>query len=200
MSTKKIQFLVAGTLVGFACIANAQNFTGILDVNDQSPETGFFTSTSLSLDVANVVSPFPGGETGTFLSTVPAGSEVTGDSTLISGLSSTAVTENVSDFLVFASQGPFLSGTGTTPANRFAFDLTSLSETYNASTGLANFVGTGTLVDDQGVYANTAAELFLGFSGPNTYSFTVQAVPEPGTLTLLVAGLGMLPLLRRKKS
>jgi len=200
MSTKKIQFLAAGALVGFACVANAQNLTGILDVNDQAPETGFFTSSSLSLDVANVVSPFPGGETGSFLSLVPAGSEVTGDSAVISGLSATTVTENISDFLVFASQGPFISGTGTTPSDRFSFDLTSLSETYNASTGLANFVGVGTIVDDQGVYANTAADLFLGFSGPNTYSFTLQAVPEPGTLTLLVAGLGMIPLLRRKKS
>ena len=200
MSAKKIQFLVASTLVSFVCVAGAQNpFTGVLQVNDQTPETGFFTSSSLSMDISNVTSPFPGAATGTFALTVPAGSEVMADSTILGGLSSTPISESVPDFLVFASQGPFTGGIGTSPANRFSFDLLSLSEIYNPSTGLANFVGTGTLADAdvQGTYSTTPADLYIGFSGPNTYSFTVQAIPEPSTFGIL-AGLGLLPFIRRK--
>jgi hypothetical protein len=199
MNIKKIQFLVAVALVGSIGLANAQTpFTGTLDANDQSPETGSFTSTSISLDPSNLVSLLPSGESGTFTATVPPGSELSADTVDITGLSSTPVSEDIDGLLTFASQGPIPSGTGTTPVNRFSFDLTSLSEDY-VSSSVAFFTGYGTLLDDQGAYSETPAELLVTFSGPDTYSLTLQAVPEPTTISLVLAGLGVLPFLRRKR-
>lgn len=202
MSMKKIQFLVASGVVGFACFANAQTpFTGQLLVDDQSPETGSLTSSSLTLDADNHSSQFPGVATGTFATTVPAGSEITASTTTLGGLSTTPISENVT-LLEIASTGPFPSGTGTTPSDRFTYDLTSLSETYDSATGLATFNGLGTLVDDQNVYSDTPAEMVLTFSGPNTYSFTLQteAVPEPATFSLAAAGLLGALVFRRRNS
>jgi hypothetical protein len=202
MSMKKIQFLVASGVVGFACLASAQtSFTGFLYGYDQAPEPeiGSFTSSSLTLDGANYSSQFNGGESGTFLATIPAGSEITASTSTLGGLSSTPISENVVLF-DFASQGPLSTGTGTTPSDRFTYDLSSLSETYDSATQLAKFNGIGTLVDDQGLYANTLADLIITFSGPNTYSFTLQAeaVPEPATFSLVAAGmLGALVFRRR---
>jgi hypothetical protein len=145
------------------------------------------------LDASNYSEP--GSESGTFSGTVPDGTEVTAYSSNISGLSSTLQPVVISDFLQIGSAGPAIFGSaGTTPNNRFDFNLQTLEETASGT-----FVGFGMLVDTTGTYSTTAAEFQLSFSAPSNYSFSVEAVPEPATLTLALAGLGGLVFLRRKR-
>jgi len=179
----------APVVLSLAGVASAQNFTGSIGIQEDSSQTGSYTASSLMLDASNFSNP--GSASGTFLN-VPAGSIVTAYSSNITGLSSTPESLSISDFLQIGTPGYFGS-TGTTPNNRFDFNLQTLAEN---STG--DFTGFGTLTDTTGQYAPTAAELLLSFSTANNYSFTLQAVPEPGTLTL--AGLAIFPLLRRKSA
>ncbi len=184
--------LFAPVVLSLASVASGQNFTGTIGIQEDSSQTGTYTASSIMLDASNFTDP--GSATGTFASTVPAGTIVTAYSLNITGLSSTPENTPISDFLQIGTPGYFGS-TGTTPNNRFDFNLQTLEESSDG-----DYIGTGTLVDTQGQYANTGAELLLSFSTASNYSFTVQAVPEPGTITMVLAGLATLPLFRRKIS
>jgi hypothetical protein len=186
----KRHYLLAPVILCMAGTAGAQNFTGSVGIQEDTSQTGSYTASSLMLDSANFTDP--GSATGTFLTTVPQGTEVTAYSSNISGLSSTPLTLSIPDFLQIGTPGYFGSP-GTTPNNRFDFDLQSLAEPQSG-----NFIATGTLVDTQGTYANTPSEMLLSFSSANNYSFTLEAVPEPATVSLVLAGIGLLPFLRRK--
>ena len=189
MNFKKY-YLFAPVVLSVATVAGAQNFTGAVGIQEDTSQTGSYTASSIMLDVANFTDP--GSASGTFLSTVPGGTEVTAYGSNITGLSSTPESVSISDFLQIGTPGYFGSS-GTTPNNRFDFNLQTLAE---SSSG--DFIGTGTLTDTTGAYSPTSAELLLSFSTPNNYSFTLQAVPEPGTLAMALTGLAMLPLFRRK--
>ena len=188
-------FYLIPVILCLASVASAQEeFTGTVGIQEENPLTGAFTDTSLTLDALNFTEP--GSATETFDGTVPDGTEVTAYSTTISGLSSDLAPVSISDFLEIGTAGPVAFGSpGTTPTNRFDFNLQYMAET-DAVDG--EFIGYGTLVDTQGDYADTPAELALSFSNADTYSFVLEAVPEPATLTLLLGGVGMLPFLRRK--
>jgi hypothetical protein len=94
----------------------------------------------------------------------------------------------------------FPGGSGTSPLDRFDFDLATMAEdSYNSTTGAATFTGTGTLVDNAGTFTSSPADITINFSNAHTYTFTIATVPEPGTITLAVTGLlGALVLRRRK--
>jgi hypothetical protein len=191
---------ISGVLFTIVTCANAQSFTGKIGIQEDSGQTGSFTSSSLTMDISNYTEPFSG--SGTFSGalgsgTVPYGTEAFASGTTIAGLSSTPLSVAISDFLIIGAPGPAaFNSPGTTPNDRFDFELTSLAEN-NPTIGY--FTGTGILTDTQGVYQPTAAEMLLTFSGTNNYSFTLEVVPEPATLSLAAVGfLGALAFRRRK--
>lgn len=189
--------VISGAFFALVTVANAQSFTGSIGIQEDTSQTGSFTSSSLTLDNLNYTEP--GSGSGTFAppptGAVPNGTEAFAYSTALTGLSSTPETVNINDFVVIGGPGPALfASPGTTPNNRFDFELQTLTE--NSS---GDFTGMGILTDVAGIYSPTSAELLLSFSGVNNYSFTLQAVPEPTTLGLLGAGLlGTLAFRRRK--
>jgi hypothetical protein len=188
----KVHHLLVSAVLSLASVASAQIFTGAIGIQEDTSQTGSYTANSLTLDSANFTEP--SSASGTFLATVPNGTEITAYSSTISGLSSTPEFVSISDFLLIGTPGPAVFGSpGTTPNNRFDFDLQTLEEAQPGG-----FIGAGTLVDTTGTYADTSAEFILNFSGANNYSFTLEAVPEPATGSLVLAGLGLLPFLRRK--
>lgn len=186
---------LVAVLLCLASVARAQEeFTGTLGVQEDSSQTGGFTDSSLTLDISNITQY--GYATEDFQGTVPYGTEVTAYSATINGLSSGLSSLSISNFLQIGTAGAFGSP-GTTPLNRFDFNLQSLEESDPTN---GQFIGYGTLVDTTGGYSDTPAELELSFnqSEPNFYSFTLEALPEPAAFTLLLAGIGVLPFLRRK--
>jgi hypothetical protein len=196
MNLKKHYLLVA-VILSLAGVAAAQTpFAGSVGVQEDTTQSGSFTAGpdgSLMLDVSNYTDPLSG--SGTFsTANVPNATEVIADGVNLAGLSTTPTTEDISDYLQIGSPGTF-SSVGTSPNNRFDFELQTLAE--NSS---GDFTGTGILTDTAGDYTPTAAEFLLSFTpDSDNYSFTLQAVPEPATVTLVLAGLGVLPFLRRKK-
>jgi hypothetical protein len=184
-------------------LAKAQFITGSMGVivDPFTTSTSSFTSSSVSLNQLNLITH---SETGTFLTFVPALSDLTASTALLSGLSATPTVESVPNFLVFSTPDTTLSTSGTTPSNRFSFDLTSLSETaYNGST--ATFSGSGVITDSLGAFSATQATLDLAFSSQSGYTLTISipdtaAVPEPSTWALMLGGFGMLLFLTRRQA
>jgi hypothetical protein len=107
--------------------------------------------------------------------------------------------DSINNYLIFSSSLPFTND-GTTPVNRFDFDLQTITEdSFNSGTGAALFSGTGTIVDTTGAFQNTPGQLTVSFSAPDTYSLTLQAVPEPATVGLAATALLGMWITRRRK-
>jgi hypothetical protein len=159
---------------------------------------GSATSSSLTLQGSNLITQ----ATGDFLTLGAEDSGLTASTATVSGLSTTPSAESISDYFVFASPSSFpppFDGPGTTPSDRFDFELTSLTETaYNGAVGVSSFSGAGTITDSAGVYNPTPATFTIGFSSPSNYSFTFDTVPEPTTLGLAAISLGALAMRRRR--
>jgi len=195
MNIKTIQLLVSVASLAFVSAGNAQQINGGLTVEPVVVGSSW-TSSTLTLDAVNYVFS----TSGDFASTVPTFGVLTADASTISSLSTSPTAENISDFFVFSGSGGGFGALGTSPNNRFDFNLSTLTDV-----GAGVFTGTGTVVDTAsiGAFAPTPASFTLGFSGANNYSFsfdtTPTAVPEPTTISLLVTGLvGALAIRRRK--
>ena len=195
MTIKKFQIIVCAASLTLAGAANAQVFTGVLGIQEGSPQKSSFTSTSLALDSTNLILS----ASGLFATQVPMLSDLTAYSSVISGLSSSPMNDPITGFFTFSAPDTLVNS-GTTPVDRFVFNLATITEAAYNSSQNADFSGTGTLVDTQGIYANTPAEFNLSFSGPSTYSFTLQAVPEPATISLVATGLLATLAFRRRKT
>jgi hypothetical protein len=197
MKPEKLSLCAALGTLGFATMASAQSFIGSMGAFNNPPEApaSSYTSSSLTLDAANQIN---GSKTGTFLDFVPTKSALTAYASTISGLSATPLSDAIPDFFVFSSVNPDFPGAGsTTPANRFVFNLATITETDGVN---GYFSGTGTLSDTQAAFSDTPGIFTLTFTGQGNYSFTLAAVPEPTTITLAAAGLlGALALRQRRK-
>ena len=168
----------------------AAQINGGIAVGGSTNSQGF-TSSSLTLTGESFVESSLGD-----LSTADLGSFPVIDSSTISGLSTTAASESINDFFEFSSPG-ILSSTGTTPADRFVFDLSSLTEAAYFSPALgADFSGSGTLVDTTGQLQSALANFSLSFSGSNSYSFSLSTedAPEPSSWTMMAGSLLLLAL------
>jgi len=203
MNLKKYQLLISGLVLALATAANAQpTFLPNSSIGFQEYiDAGSFTSSSLTMSPTNFVVPFS--QQGTFLSTVPSGTIVyvgNPPNLTLTDLSSTPQTEDITDFLIIGAPGPFGSP-GTTPVNRFFFNLQTLAEVDPVN---GSFLGTGVLVDSTGAYVNTPLQFALNFTevdDVSSYTFTLSTVPEPSTISLVAAGLlglGSWSLRRRK--
>jgi hypothetical protein len=153
---------------------------------------GSFTSSSLVLNPSTMIIF----ETGTFSSLVPNFSELTSYTGTLTGLSSAPTPENIDDFFVFSAPNSLVGASGTTPNNRFEFDLDTLSEAYYNGQ-FADYVGVGTLVDSLGTYAGSPTQFDLSFSAEGNYSFVLStvAIPEPYQYGICVGLFALLALL-----
>ena len=205
MKTTILKLLGGGSalaiILAFVGAANAQLMTGSLALSPDPfiSNPAAYTASSLTLDPTNLVNA--GAQLGSFAGgVVPNYSFLTATNLTITGLSSTPLADSITDYFVFSSPDATLGASGTTPNNRFEFNLATIREVYPAGSGAA-FYGTGMLTDIQpGGYANTPAQFTLSFpDGGSTYSFTLAVVPEPSTIGLVVVGLlGALTIRRRK--
>jgi hypothetical protein len=190
MKPIKLQLLMVVTGLAFVGTVNAQSFTGSMGVNDWSGGTSYYNNSTLALSATNLITY---SETGDFASVVPPLSDLIANTTILTGLSTSATAENISDYFVFSAPDAGFGSSGTTPVDRFNVTLTSITDL-----GSGTFTGTGTLYDTAvGGYDPTPVIFTIGFSGsPNTldanYSFTMAAVPEPTTMTILIAGAALL--------
>jgi hypothetical protein len=186
----KKQLLAVAALVALVGIGHAQQINGGIAVGG----SGAFTSGSLTLNSIGLVESSTGD-----LSSADTESGATLSTAVLSGLSSSPTTESINDFFQFSS--PLIPpSTGTTPANRFDFDLTSITET-NPTTGI--FTGSGTLVDTTGALQNATATFTLSFAGSTAMSFsldTVQAAPEPSSWALAAILGGAFAFLRFRRA
>lgn len=197
LCARKAAVLSAFAALGLAGAARGAMVNGGLSV---SPEGGSatVTSSSLALPATNIIFT----ATNDFLTLGASLSDLTASTATVSGLSNSPTAESIPDYFVFASPDSFFGGTGTTPSNRFDFELTSLTETaYNPTFGVASFSGAGTVTDTANVYDPTPATFTIGFSSlsPSNYSFTFNTVvPEPTTIGLAAISLGTLLMRRRR--
>jgi hypothetical protein len=174
--------------------AHAATLTGGIGASG----SGEFTSSSLVLNA----SALTGGATGDLVS-ADDNSITTLSTAAITGLSSTSLTLTtpIQDYFEFSVPG-LPGSTGTTPANRFDFELTSITETFSSS-ATGDFSGTGVLTDSTGAFDPTVATFTLAVSGgPGTVdgqSFTLtatgEAVPEPSSWALGMLAFGAIGLL-----
>lgn len=91
----------------------------------------------------------------------------------------------ITDFVVIGEPGTYgpYSGYGTSPVDRFHFDLVEISGSYTILGGSHVYQGTGILRDDLGVYNDMIANYSYAYGG---FSLTtVQPVPEPSTPAIL---------------
>ena len=134
-------------------------------------------------------------ETGTFLALLPAHSDLTAYSATISGIGfdfggSGPTTRKISMTICpfFHARQLRSASSGTTPNNRFEFNLATLPAIVRGATKYF-LEGTGTLVDTEGVYANTpglmTVKAFPVLISRFPFSFTLAAVPEPATISLV---------------
>jgi hypothetical protein len=194
-TVRKAGMLSALAALAITGAAHAAQVNGDLAVIN-SGTTSSATSSSLTLNAANYITQ----ATGDFLTLGAQGSDLTSSTATVSGLSTTPTAESIPNYFVFASpDSTIFFGPGTTPSNRFSFDLTSLTETAYLGVNGADFSGAGIVTDSAGVYDPTPATFTIGFSSPTNYSFTFgTVVPEPTTLGLAALSLGGLALRRRR--
>ena len=194
----KLQSLALLAGLAFVVSANEQiYFTGSFSVSMWgNASTSDYDNSTLSLNAQNLITGTP---QGTF-ALMPALSDLTASTVTLSGLSTSSKVENIANYFVFSSPDSMFGSSGTTPNNRFAFDLGTISDL-----GGGVFTGTGTFVDTMGVYTDTPGHFTLSFSGsPNTvganYSFTMaaQPVPEPATFAFVGCASWLLFAMRRK--
>jgi hypothetical protein len=186
----KLAVVVISSFI-LAAGARADQISGGLAATDFGGG-GTYGADSFSLSSLNLITS-TGGD---FISTVPALSDLTANTTSFSGLSSTPQSVSVADYLVFSSPDATFGSSGTTPTNRFNFTLESLTEVAPNA-----FHGAGTLYDSAGVYDATPASFTVGYSGPASYSFSFSAtpVPEPSSVGLVALIVGGLALRRRPR-
>jgi MYXO-CTERM domain-containing protein len=165
-------------LVGIARV-NAQYLTGSITAASYplSAQIGFDGPGFLQFGGTNIVQS----ATGNLAGILPINSKVFSvDYLSFSGLSTTPQTVSDQLFYFPVTSYPY----------RFTFTLDTIAQdSYNSATGAAVFTGTGTIADSTGTYQDTPANLTVDFTSFGVYSFTLDAVPEPTTASLAVAGL-----------
>jgi hypothetical protein len=180
--------------LGLAGAARGAMVNGDLAVTPYS--AGSATSSSLTLAGSNIIFT----ATGDFLTLGAQDSDLTSSTATVTGLSATPTSESIPDYFIFASPDSFFGGSGTTPVNRFDFELTSLTETAytGAPAYVSSFSGAGIITDTGGVYDPTPATFTIGFSSASNYSFTFgTVVPEPASFSLVSVGAALLMKRRR---
>jgi len=187
---KKLLALVLIGCLAVAGGARAQYLTGTLtgDADSNTPLNNREASaSSMELSWSNVVQT----TSGSFVGNIPDNSIAMTYYHEIDGLSTTPTTVSINPFFTFL--------TAVSPG-RFSFDLGTLTEdSYDSGTGQALFTGTGTIIDRTGAFENTPGDLTVTFTSPEAYTFSLEAVPEPATMSLAAAGLLGLSALRRQR-
>jgi hypothetical protein len=180
MNMKKLNLLIAAITLACASTAHAQSFTGGIAVAatglTNSPAYTYDSSSgAVTLTLAST-GIFEEGD-GTFLP-IAFGGSVPTTNYEIDGLT-LGQTLVLSTPVVFELTTTFV-GAGTTPADEFAFDITSLKVTSIVPLSGPVFSGTGIFVDNTDVLTPTAATFTADYSGSNNYSFSASvATPEP---------------------
>jgi hypothetical protein len=208
MKTRRTQLLVLLITAGATCCANAAveaisgtfGFTPVGDITYTGADLQQASAVTFpSLEVVNTVPAAYNGSANDFAtgaSSIPLGSFVTinnGNGTLtlpaVQGVYTPAIYPN---FLGISN--------GTTPSDRFDFDLVELMRTSSGSSSLDVF-GMGILHDTLGIFSDTPGLISIAFSqsgqgGAVNASFSVAStvVPEPGTLVAGLCALGFVLL------